>query len=259
MRSGLAGIAYLVFGEAYRRTRFVDSFLDPWNDPQGSGFQLIQGMIALGSGGWTGVGLGASRQKWDYLPNAHSDFIFAIIGEELGLLGALFVLAMFVLMIFAGIRIAMRRAGHLRPAPSRRGDRLDRSAGHGEPRCGDRSAAHHRRSAAARLVRWDRVGRDACGHRGAGKRGASQAGRPRHARVPPRHYPRPSGGGAQGEPMNVVITGGGTAGHVFPAIALADRLAADGDAVSFVGSPTGQEAVRVPAAGYPFHAVDATP
>jgi cell division protein FtsW len=69
---------------------------------------LIQGLIALGSGGWTGVGLGASRQKWDYLPNAHSDFIFAIIGEELGLLGALFVLAMFALLIYAGIRIAVR-------------------------------------------------------------------------------------------------------------------------------------------------------
>jgi cell division protein FtsW len=105
---GLAGAAYLIFGEAYRRTRFFDSFLNPWNDPKGAGFQLIQGMIALGSGGWTGVGLGASRQKWDYLPNAHSDFIFAIIGEELGLLGALFVLAMFVVMIFAGVRIAMR-------------------------------------------------------------------------------------------------------------------------------------------------------
>ncbi|HEY6568397.1 MAG TPA: putative lipid II flippase FtsW [Actinomycetota bacterium] len=104
---GLAGVAYLIFGEAYRLTRFV-SFLDPWNDPRGDGFQLIQGMIALGSGGWTGVGLGASRQKWDYLPNAHSDFIFAIIGEELGLLGALFVLGMFVVMIFAGVRIAMR-------------------------------------------------------------------------------------------------------------------------------------------------------
>ena len=104
---GLAGVAYLIFGEAYRLTRFV-SFLDPWNDPRGDGFQLIQGMIALGSGGWTGVGLGASRQKWDYLPNAHSDFIFAIIGEELGLLGALFVLGMFVVMLFAGVRIAMR-------------------------------------------------------------------------------------------------------------------------------------------------------
>ena len=105
---GLIGVAYLIFGEAYRRARFFDSFLNPWNDPKGSGFQLIQAMIALGSGGWTGVGLGASRQKWDYLPNAHSDFIFAIIGEELGLLGALFVLAMFVVMIYAGVRIAMR-------------------------------------------------------------------------------------------------------------------------------------------------------
>jgi cell division protein FtsW len=83
--AGLAGVAFLIFGEAYRRTRFVDSFLNPWEDPDGAGFQLIQGMIAFGSGGWKGVGLGASRQKWDYLPNAHSDFIFAIIGEELGL------------------------------------------------------------------------------------------------------------------------------------------------------------------------------
>jgi cell division protein FtsW len=64
-------------------------------------------MIAFGSGGWTGVGLGASRQKWDYLPNAHSDFIFAIIGEELGLLGALFVLVMFAILLFAGVRIAV--------------------------------------------------------------------------------------------------------------------------------------------------------
>ena len=103
----LAGTAFLIFGEAYRRTRFVDAFLDPWSDPDGAGFQLIQGMIAFGSGGWTGVGLGASRQKWDYLPNAHSDFIFAIVGEELGLLGALFVLVMFALLLFAGIRIAI--------------------------------------------------------------------------------------------------------------------------------------------------------
>ena len=104
---GLAATTFLIFGEAYRRTRFVDAFLDPWNDPDGAGFQLIQGMIAFGSGGWAGVGLGASRAKWDYLPNAHSDFIFAIVGEELGLLGALFVLAMFAVLLFAGIRIAI--------------------------------------------------------------------------------------------------------------------------------------------------------
>ena len=103
----LAGTAFLIFGEAYRRTRFIDAFLNPWSDPDGAGFQLIQGMIAFGSGGWTGVGLGASRQKWDYLPNAHSDFIFAIVGEELGLLGALFVLAMFAVLLFAGVRIAI--------------------------------------------------------------------------------------------------------------------------------------------------------
>jgi cell division protein FtsW len=103
----LAGTAFLIFGEAYRRTRFVDAFLNPWNDPDGAGFQLIQGMIAFGSGGWTGVGLGASRQKWDYLPNAHSDFIFAIIGEELGLLGAMFVLVMFAVLLFAGVRVAI--------------------------------------------------------------------------------------------------------------------------------------------------------
>lgn len=103
----MAGTTYLILGEAYRRTRFVDSFLDPWKHPEGAGFQLIQGLIAFGSGGWTGVGLGASRQKWDYLPNAHSDFIFAIVGEELGLLGALFVLAMFAMLLYAGVRIAI--------------------------------------------------------------------------------------------------------------------------------------------------------
>ena len=103
----LAGTIFLIVGTTYRRSRFVDSFLNPWNDPGDAGFQLIQGLIAFGSGGWTGVGLGASRQKWDYLPNAHSDFIFAIVGEELGLLGALFVLVLFALMLFAGIRIAL--------------------------------------------------------------------------------------------------------------------------------------------------------
>ncbi len=104
---GLAGAAYLIFGEAYRRTRFFGAFLDPWADPKGSGYQLIQGLIAIGSGGWFGSGLGTSRAKWDFLPNAHSDFIFAVIGEELGLIGALVVLVAFAVLIYAGIRIAV--------------------------------------------------------------------------------------------------------------------------------------------------------
>jgi cell division protein FtsW len=103
----LAGSAYLILGTAYRRTRFL-AFFDPWKSPRSAGYQLIQGLIALGSGGWFGVGLGASRQKWQYLPNAHTDFIFAVLGEELGLIGELVVLLLFGSMIYAGIRIAVR-------------------------------------------------------------------------------------------------------------------------------------------------------
>ena len=103
----LAASAYLILGTAYRRTRFL-AFIDPWKSPRSAGYQLIQGLIALGTGGWFGVGLGASRQKWAYLPNAHTDFIFAVLGEELGLIGELAVLLLFGLMIYAGIRIAVR-------------------------------------------------------------------------------------------------------------------------------------------------------
>jgi cell division protein FtsW len=111
--SGVAALAamLLIVGEAYRRTRFFDAWLDPWADRQGNGYQLIQGLIAIGSGGWLGTGLGTSRAKWDFLPNAHSDFIYAVIGEELGLLGALAVLVAFGVLIYAGIRIAMHARG----------------------------------------------------------------------------------------------------------------------------------------------------
>jgi cell division protein FtsW len=104
---GVAGTAFFVFRTAYRKTRFLDAWLRWELDPSGAGWQLRQGLIALGSGGWFGVGLGNSRQKWDYLPNAHSDFVFAILGEELGLVGALSVLGLFGVLLFAGIRIAM--------------------------------------------------------------------------------------------------------------------------------------------------------
>ena len=108
---GGLGTAVLGLGlirlEGYRWTRFV-SFLDPWADPQGSGYQVIQSLIGLTSGGPLGLGLGAGRQKWLYVPNAHTDFIFSIIGEELGLLGMLVVLALFGALVWAGTRIAMR-------------------------------------------------------------------------------------------------------------------------------------------------------
>lgn len=99
--------AGLIMSADYRRVRFL-AFLHPWEDAKSTGYQLIQSLIALGSGGWTGVGLGASRQKWLYVPNAHTDFIFSILGEELGLLGEIVVLMAFGALIFAGIRIASR-------------------------------------------------------------------------------------------------------------------------------------------------------
>lgn len=100
------GIALIVFA-GYRKARLL-SFLHPWADPQHTGYQIVQSLIALGSGRLFGVGLGASRQKWMYVPNAHTDFIFSIMGEELGLIGEIVVLALFAGFVWAGIRIALR-------------------------------------------------------------------------------------------------------------------------------------------------------
>ncbi len=97
----------LIMGEHYRKVRFL-SFLHPWADRTNTGYQLIQSLVGLGSGGLFGVGLGASRQKWMYIPNAHTDFIFSILGEELGLLGEAVVLALFLTLVVCGIRIASR-------------------------------------------------------------------------------------------------------------------------------------------------------
>jgi cell division protein FtsW len=106
---GIAGALVLVaiWLEPYRRAR-IFSFLDPWHDPQGAGFQSVQAMIALGSGGIFGVGLGESVQKIYYLPEASTDMIFAIVGEELGLVGAAAVVAAFALFAYAGFNVALR-------------------------------------------------------------------------------------------------------------------------------------------------------
>ncbi|MDQ4026263.1 MAG: putative lipid II flippase FtsW [Actinomycetota bacterium] len=93
--------------EPYRRARVL-AFLNPWADPLNTGYHTIQSLIALGSGGWFGVGLGASRQKWTYVPNAHTDFIFAILGEEMGLLGTLVIVGLFAFLAYLGITTARR-------------------------------------------------------------------------------------------------------------------------------------------------------
>jgi cell division protein FtsW len=96
-----------IWVEPYRRAR-VFSFLDPWSDAQGSGFQIVQAMIGIGSGGFTGAGLGEGVGKISYLPEAHTDMIFAVIGEELGLFGSALVIAAFAVFAVAGFRIALR-------------------------------------------------------------------------------------------------------------------------------------------------------
>lgn len=100
------GLYWAIMKEDYRRRRFL-AFLNPEADPQDAGFHIIQSLYALGSGGLLGVGLGQSRQKFFWLPERHTDFIFAIIGEELGLLGTLFVLGLFMLLAWRGCRAAM--------------------------------------------------------------------------------------------------------------------------------------------------------
>jgi cell division protein FtsW len=100
-------VTLLAIAEPYRRARLL-TFLHPFADQTNAGYQISQSLIAIGSGGLTGVGLGAGRAKWNFLPNAHTDFIFAIIGEELGLLGCLLVISLFIAFAVLGIRVALR-------------------------------------------------------------------------------------------------------------------------------------------------------
>ena len=97
---------FLVMSVDYRRQR-VMAFLNPWDDPSNSGFQIIQSWIAFGSGGAVGKGLGQSKQKLFYLPEAHTDFIFSVIGEELGFVGVLVISAMFLMLVLRGFRAAL--------------------------------------------------------------------------------------------------------------------------------------------------------
>src|SRR2546429_408296 len=145
-------IAIAIWAAPYRLRR-ITAFLDPWSDPRGSGFQIIQSWLAFGNGGVLGQGIGASKQKLFYLPEPHTDFIFAIIGEELGFLGAVAIVALFMVLVWRGHRIR---------SPTKRGGRATRTA-RGEDFRRPRAVTYRRR-ARGRLL----VGRLAGEHRGAG-------------------------------------------------------------------------------------------
>ncbi|MDG5788288.1 stage V sporulation protein E [Evansella sp. AB-P1] len=103
---GIVGLVGLIISAPYRLRR-ITSFLDPWEDPLGTGFQIIQSLYAIGPGGFLGLGLGSSRQKYFYLPEPQTDFIFAILSEELGFIGGAFVLVCFAILLWRGLRIAL--------------------------------------------------------------------------------------------------------------------------------------------------------
>jgi cell division protein FtsW len=96
----------LILMQPYRLRRIM-TFLHPWDDPRGAGFQIIQSLIAIGSGGLSGVGIAQSQQKYFYLPMQHTDFIFSIISEETGFIGALFLIILYLSLLYAGIRLAL--------------------------------------------------------------------------------------------------------------------------------------------------------
>lgn len=105
--ASLPFLYYLLFHVGFRRQRML-AFVNPWADPQGAGFHMIQSLIAVGTGGITGLGLMEGKQKLFYLPEPHTDFIFAVIAEELGLIGTIAVVALFAVFCYRGMRAAIR-------------------------------------------------------------------------------------------------------------------------------------------------------
>ncbi len=227
-------------GESYRRARLT-AFLNPWNDPQNTGYQTIQSLVALASGGWFGLGLGQSRAKWGFLPYAYTDFIFAIIAEELGFFGALLVVALFVALAFLGVRAGLQAPdpfGRLlaigittwlscRPSStSVRSSVCSPSRGcrfHSSPSVARRCSPRWRRPASCST--W--LGAAAI----ASLFGVAEPASPTFA----------------------IIAGGGTAGHVLPGLAVAEALVARGhdrSSIHYVGSEGRIEARLVPEAGF---------
>ena len=158
---GLGAVVLLaILIEPYRMQRLT-GFLNPTGDPSGAGFQAIQAKIALGSGGIFGVGLGESLQKAFYLPEAHTDMIAAVIGEELGLVGIGALVGLFGLFGYAGLRTAQRARDRYAQAARRRAHVAGPGPGDRQPVRRPRARAADRRAAAVRLLRQLEPARDA--------------------------------------------------------------------------------------------------
>ena len=146
-------VALAVWVAPYRLRRIL-TFMDPWADPRGAGFQIIQSYLALGGGGLLGRGLGESKQKLFYLPEPHTDFIFAILGEELGFVGAVATVALFGLLLWRGIRIGLRVADPFGALLAFGVYGAPRDPGRGQPGRGRRALPDEGAAAAVRVLGW---------------------------------------------------------------------------------------------------------
>ena len=226
----LSLLAFQAVAKSYRMKRLT-TFLDPWSVARGAGFQLVQSFIALGEGGKWGVGLGAGRQKMFYLPEAHTDFVFAVVGEEFGLIGAAVVICAVPGNPVQGHAHRARRARSVRELArgGTDGAAFDSST---HQHVGGHWPGPDQGSAAA----VPELRRNFDHHCDGG------VGRAARTRAP--------AGGA----MKVIIAGGGTGGHLFPAVALGEEMIRERPAIDvlFVGTSAGLEAKWLPKSGYKY-------
>ena len=283
---GAAGVAGVIaiFVTSPVRMRRLAAFLDPTADLNGANDQANSGLFAIASGGWWGVGLGGSRQKWGSLPEAHTDFIFAVLGEEFGLFGSLVVLALFGVLGYAGVRIASRSddpfslhaaggvtcwfmvqglinlavvlrllpiAGVPLPLVSYGGSALIAEPAGGRRADRLRPAGTGGAEGAAPQVR-------ATGSADDHRRRIPRAGR---RQIPGDTPEPPEADGDTHAAGSVVLAGGGSAGHTSPLIATAyelRRLSPD-VTLTALGTARGLETTVVPAAGLPLELIPPVP
>ena len=254
---------YLATTSAERLQRLTN-FADPFKDYQGAGWQSAHGLFAMSSGGLFGKGIGASQQKWGSLPEAHTDFIFAVLGEELGMVGTVLVLGLFLTIAYAGIRVA-----------SRTRDPFVRYMSAGITIWLTAQMMLNVGMVLALLpviglplplvvLRRFRAATLAGGARPAGLlRPLRARGEGRPAGPPPPALGRGHRRwrAVEASPMRILLAGGGTAGHTSPLLATADALRRLDPAVEItaLGTPRGIEGRVVPAAGYPLEMIPPVP